>query len=234
MNDDLLQGFENMFNDMIDAKAEFIPIISESDEEILLSGDAPDEIPILPLRGNVLFPGVVMPVTASRKKSKQLLKFVGKSHIPIGVVAQLNDAEEPNFNDMHKIGTLANVIKVLNMPDGSTMAILQGVKRLKLNYLTQDTPFFTANVSYLTESKLPPRGKVFKSQFEQIRTMYDQLIKQTQHIPNEASFAIRNIESPRILLNFIASHLEISLEEKQEILEIDEFVIRANKIYELL
>ena len=234
MNDDLLHGFENMFNDMIDAKAEFIPIISESDEELLLNGDAPDDIALLPLRGNVLFPGVVMPVTASRKKSKLLLKSVGKSHMPIGVVAQLNDADDPNINDLHKIGTLANVIKVLNMPDGSIMAILQGVKRMQINFLTQDTPFFTANVSYMTESKMPPRGKVFKSQLEQLRTMYDQLIKQTQHVPNEASFAIRNIESPRILLNFIASHLEISLEEKQEILEIDEFVIRANKIYDLL
>ena len=234
MNDDLLHGFENMFNDMIDAKAEFIPIISESDEELLLNGDAPDDIALLPLRGNVLFPGVVMPVTASRKKSKLLLKSVNKSHMPIGVVAQLNDADDPNINDLHKIGTLANVIKVLNMPDGSIMAILQGVKRLKINFLTQDAPFFTANVSYITESKMPPRGKVFKSQLEQLRTMYDQLIKQTQHVPNEASFAIRNIESPRILLNFIASHLEISLEEKQAILEIDEFVIRANKIYDLL
>ncbi|MBR4198298.1 MAG: endopeptidase La [Bacteroidales bacterium] len=234
MNDDLLHGFENMFNDMIDAKAEFIPIISESDEELLLNGDAPDDIALLPLRGNVLFPGVVMPVTASRKKSKLLLKSVNKSHMPIGVVAQLNDADDPNINDLHKIGTLANVIKVLNMPDGSIMAILQGVKRLKINFLTQDAPFFTANVSYIAESKMPPRGKVFKSQLEQLRTMYDQLIKQTQHVPNEASFAIRNIESPRILLNFIASHLEISLEEKQEILEIDEFVIRANKIYDLL
>ena len=234
MNDDLLHGFENMFNDMIDAKAEFIPIISESDEELLLNGDAPDDIALLPLRGNVLFPGVVMPVTASRKKSKLLLKSVNKSHMPIGVVAQLNDADDPKINDLHKIGTLANVIKVLNMPDGSIMAILQGVKRLKINFLTQDAPFFTANVSYLTESKMPPRGKVFKSQLEQLRTMYDQLIKQTQHVPNEASFAIRNIESPRILLNFIASHLEISLEEKQSILEIDEFVIRANKIYDLL
>jgi len=234
MNDDLLHGFENMFNDMIDAKAEFIPIISESDEELLLNGDAPDDIALLPLRGNVLFPGVVMPVTASRKKSRLLLKSVNKSHMPIGVVAQLNDADDPNINDLHKIGTLANVIKVLNMPDGSIMAILQGVKRLKINFLTQDAPFFTANVSYIAESKMPPRGKVFKSQLEQLRTMYDQLIKQTQHVPNEASFAIRNIESPRILLNFIASHLEISLEEKQAILEIDEFVIRANKIYDLL
>ena len=234
MNDDLLQGFENMFNDMLDAKAEFIPIISESDEEILLNGYAPDDIAILPLRGNVLFPGVVMPVTASRKKSKQLLKAVGKSHQPIGVVAQLNDADDPNINDLHKIGTLANVIKVLNMPDGSIMAILQGVKRLKINFLTQDTPYFTANVSYLAESKMPPRGKLFKTNLDQLRTMYDQLIKQTQHIPNEASFAIRNIESPRILLNFIASHLEISLDEKQQLLEIDEFVVRANQVYSFL
>lgn len=234
MNDDLIQGFENMFNDMLEAKAEFIPIISESDEELLLSGDAPQDIAILPLRGNVLFPGVVMPVTASRRKSKQLLKFVGKSQMPIGVVAQINDADEPTGDDLHKIGTLANVIKVLNMPDGSMMAILQGVKRFKINSISQETPFFTANVSYLPESKMPPRGKVFKSQLESLRTLYDQLIKQTQHIPNEASFAIRNIESPRILINFIASHLDITLPEKQMFLEIDEFVVRANKIYELI
>ncbi|MBR0072603.1 MAG: endopeptidase La [Bacteroidales bacterium] len=234
MNDDLTRGLESLFNDMIEAKAEFIPIISETDEEMLLNGEAPDEIPILPLRSNVLFPGVVMPVTAGRKKSKILLKNAEKRHLMIGVVAQNSDAENPTGKDLHTIGTLANVLKVLNMPDGSMMAILQGVKRMEIKQFVQDEPFFTAMVSYLPESKLPPRGKVFKSQLEQLRTMYDQLLKQTQHIPNEASFAIRNIESPRILLNFIASHLELSLDEKQTILEIDEFVPRANKVYELL
>ncbi|MBP5240409.1 MAG: endopeptidase La [Bacteroidales bacterium] len=234
MNDDLLHGFENLFNDMIEAKAEFIPIISESDEEMLLKGDAPDEIAILPLRSNVLYPGVVMPVTASRKKSKVLLKTAEKRHLLVGVVAQNNNVDNPAENDLHTVGTLANVLKVLNMPDGSIMAILQGVKRFEIKQFTQNEPFFAAKVVYLQESKLPPRGKVFKSQLEQLRTMYDQLLKQTQHIPNEASFAIRNIESPRILLNFIASHLELSLDEKQTILEIDDFVLRANKVYELL
>ena len=235
MNDDLTRGFENLFNDLIETRAEIIPIISEADEDILLNGDAPDEIPILPLRSNVLYPGVVMPVTAGRKKSKMLLKITQKQRLAIGVVAQRNDVENPTDSDMYKIGTLANVVKVLNMPDGSIMAILQGVKRFEIRDFVQEEPYFTAKVSYVVESELPPRGKVFKTQLESIRTLYDQLVKQSQqNIPNEASFAIRNIESPRILLNFIASHLEISIDEKQKMLEIDDFVTRANKIYELL
>ncbi len=233
MNDDL-QAFENMFSDLLDTKAEFIPIISESDEELLLNGDSPDLLPLLPLRGNVLFPGVVMPVTAGRKKSKTLLRHIQRSHKPIGVVAQSKDADDPTLDDMYHIGTLANVLKVLNMPDGSTMAILQGVKRFQIIDLQQTEPYITANVSYITESKLPPRGKVFKSQMQTLRTMYEQVLKQTQHIPTEATFAINNIESPRILLNFIASHLEISLTEKQKLLEINDFVARANLVYDLL
>lgn len=234
MNDDLIHSFESLFNDLVETKAEFIPIISESDEDMLLNSDAPVVLDLLTLRGNVLFPGVVMPVTAGRKKSKTLLKHAQRNHAPIGVVAQLNDAEDPTEADLYKIGTLANVLKVLDMPDGSMMAILQGVKRFKIEEVLQETPFFTAKVEYLSESKLPPRGKVFKSQLDDMRTLYEQFIKQTQHIPSEASFAIRNIESPRILLNFIASHLEITIHEKQSVLEIDDFVLRANKVYGLL
>ncbi len=233
MNDDL-QAIENMFSDLLDTKAEFIPIISESDEELLLNGDSPDLLPLLPLRGNVLFPGVVMPVTAGRKKSKTLLRHIQRTHKPIGVVAQCKDADDPTLNDMYRIGTLANVLKVLNMPDGSTMAILQGVKRFQIVDLQQTEPYITANVSYLTESKLPPRGKMFKNQMQTLRTMYEHVLKQTQHIPTEATFAINNIESPRILLNFIASHLEISLTEKQKLLETNDFVARANLVYDLL
>ncbi len=232
---DKSQPISRLFADMISAKAEFIPIIGEEEEAILLTDDNnPESLPLLPLRGNVLYPGVILPVTAGRKKSIQLLKHANGSNTRIAVAAQRNNAEEPSIEDIFNIGTMARVLKLLEMPDGNTMAILQGVKRLEINEITSTVPFYTAKVSYIEDQKAPKRDREFKEQIALIRNLYEQIVKASPNIPSEAGFATKNIESPRVLMNFIASHLEISLEERQRYLEINDIRERADIIIALL
>lgn len=230
-----MQPISRLFADMMSAKAEFIPIIGEEEEEILLTDDSnPESLPLLPLRGNVLYPGVILPVTAGRKKSIQLLRHAHRKNERIAVAAQRNNAEEPVLSDIFETGTLARVLKLLEMPDGNTMAILQGIKRLKIKDITSTEPFYTANVSYLEDQKAPKRDREFKNQMTLIRDLYEQIVKSSPNIPSEAGFAIKNIESPRVLMHFIVSHLEISLEERQHYLEIDDIKERANVTVSLL
>jgi ATP-dependent Lon protease len=222
------------FSDFIDSDAEIIPIIS-SDEDLSELDDFPEELPILPLRNTVLFPGVIIPITVGREKSVQLVKEVYKKDKWLGAVAQKDiNIEDPVFEDINEIGTVAKLLKVLDMPDGNTTVIIQGRKRFKLNAITTYDPYLKGEVTMLDNAKEMPENENFTALLSSLKDLSLQIIKQSSSIPNEASFAIRNIEEPTQLINFVCSNLNIDLEKKQELLELDNMEERAEEVLKAL
>lgn len=210
------------FSDILDTDTEFIPLLSSEDEEAMHAEDVPEVLPILPLKNTVLFPGVVIPITVGRDKSIRLIREFYKGTRIIGVVSQKDPlVEDPEFNDLNKIGTVAYIIKILQMPDGSNTAIIQGKRRFVMNQMVQSEPYISANVSAFDN---PPdihrENGEFVALIASLKDLAIQIISKSPNIPSEAAFAIKNIESPSFLVNFISSSLNIELHEKQELLEI--------------
>ena len=212
----------------IDEDAELIPLMTPEDEEEIDKENLPDELPILPLRNTVLFPGVVIPITAGRDKSITLLNEANNGNKTIGVVSQKEESvENPSLNDINRVGVVARILRVLKMPDGNTTVILQGKKRFKIEEIVQETPYLKAKVSDVTETKPPKDNKEFSAIIESIKDLALEIIKESPNIPSEASFAIRNIESNSFLINFVSSNLNLPVEEKQRLLEINNLKDRA-------
>jgi ATP-dependent Lon protease len=221
--------------DLIENETEFIPLLSSEDEEQMNSETVPDTLPILPLRNTVLFPGVVIPITVGRDKSIRLIKDYYKGDRIIGAVAQKDvEIEDPAFTDLNEIGTIAYIIKLLQMPDGSTTAIIQGKKRFQMLQMLQEDPYFTASVQQFGNQNQLVRDKRFNALMSSIKDLAIQIINLSPSLPSDSVFAIRNIESPVFLVNFISSNLNISLEEKQMLLAIDDLIERANTVLGLL
>lgn len=220
---------------MADDEPELIPLLSIQDEENINKENVPKELSILPLRNTVLFPGVVIPITVGRDKSITLIKDAYKSDKIIGVVSQKDtNIEDPGFNDLNKIGTVANIIKMLRMPDGNTTIIIQGKRRFSLVEVTQTEPYLRAKVEPLSEDKAPRNEKEFNALVDSLKDISMQIINQSPQIPSEASFAIRNIESPGFLINFISSNMNLDVAKKQGLLEIVNIKERASKVLEYL
>ena len=223
------------FSEMLDGDSEFIPLLSSEEEQQWALEVVPPVLPILPLRNMVLFPGVVIPITVSRDKSIRLVRDVYKKSRLIGVVSQKNpEVEEPDFEDLNKIGTFANIIKILQMPDGNTTVIIQGRKRLQLKSLFSSEPYFQAEVIAFDKAIKPKNDQRFKALISTIKDLALQIVKLSPNIPSEASFALQNIESPSFLVNFISSNLNISIEQKQELLETLNLQDRANSVLKYL
>jgi len=221
----------NMISDMLDSDTEFIPLLSSEDEELIKAEKLPKKLPVLPLRNTVLFPGVVIPITVGRDKSIKLIKDAYAAKKLIGVVAQKDaEIEEPVLEDLNRIGTVANIIKILQMPDGNTTVIIQGKKRFQLLDLVQSDPYFIAKVSEYDKIENLEQDKKFKALIASLKDLSIQIIKQSPNIPSDAAFAIKNIESPVFLVNFISSNLNIDIVEKQKLLEISDFHERAQKV----
>lgn len=204
----------------IEADAEFIPLITAEEEESMNKEKFPEDLPILPLRNNVLFPGVVIPITVGRDKSIKLIQEANKGNKIIGVVSQKNQEEEsPEFTDLHTIGTVAQILKMLKMPDGSTTVIIQGKRRFEIVQPSQTEPYMRANVKMLKEKAFDKKNKEMDVMFKTIKDLALQIIKESPNIPSEASFAIGNIDSPTFLVNFISSNMNADVSKKQEMLE---------------
>lgn len=212
----------------INEETEFIPLMTSEDEEEINSESLPEELPILPLRNTVLFPGVVIPITAGRDKSIQLLNDAYNDKKEIGVVAQKNkEVENPTKGDINHIGTVARILRVLKMPDGNTTVIIQGKKKFSLNEIVKEEPYLVATVSEIVEDKPVKEDKEFKAIIESIKELSLEIIKESPSIPSEASFAIKNIESSSFLINFISSNMNLTVAQKQELLEIHSLPNRA-------
>ncbi len=210
--------------------SEIISVIADSDFEDDNKGTYPDNLPILPLRNTVLFPGVVFPVTVGRDKSIKLIQDAYKGDKIIGVVAQKDqNIEDPTAKDLYPVGTLAHILKMLKMPDGNITVIIQGKRKFKLDEITQEEPYFRGNITATTDSKAN-KGKETNATVSSIRDLASQIVEVSPNIPSEASFALKNINSPNFLVNFISSNLNVSVDEKQEILELSVFKKKANRV----
>ena len=205
-----------------------------SDDEVEInSTDLPEELAILPLRNTVIFPGVVAPITAGRDKSLRLIRSITEEPKYVGMIAQRDgDNEDPGAADVFPIGTLAQIVKSFKMPDGNTTIIIQGKKRFKVLEWTQTEPYNRAKVEFLPEFVPAEDDVEFNILMESIKDVAAQLIQDSPHIPTEAQAALDNIKSNTFLLNFIASNSSMTLDKKQEVLELDELKDRATKVLE--
>ncbi len=208
--------------------AEFIPLMSAEDEDAMHKEELPEILPILPLRNTVLFPGVVIPITAGRDKSIKLINETNKGSKVIGVVSQKDEnEEEPGISDINTIGTVAKILRVLKMPDGNTTVIIQGKKRFEVAEVITTDPYMTATISEVAEARPEKESEEFSAIIESIKEMALKIIKESPNIPSEAAFAIKNIESSSFLINFVSSNLNIEVEQKQALLEINNLKDRA-------
>lgn len=214
---------------------DFIPLISSEDEEAMQKEEVPDALPLLSLRNTVLFPGVVIPITVGRDRSIRLVKEAHKEETRIGVVSQKNDdIEVPNGEDLNEVGTVAKVIKMLRMPDGSNTVILQGQKRFKWTEIVQEEPYMKARVVEYDAENLPAKDEEHKALMESLKELAVEIIQLSPNIPSEASFAIKSIDSLTFLVNFIGSNMNAPVEEKQALLEVAGIKARARRVLELL
>jgi len=219
-----------LFNsEILDNETELIPLITAEDEEMMNAETTPPELPILPLRNTVLFPGVVIPITVGRDRSIRLIQDVYKGTKTLGVVSQKDgDIEEPRAEDLNKIGTIATIIRMLRMPDGSTTAIIQGKKRFEVLEMVKTEPYFTAKIKEFEEIRPAKDDKSFHALVSSLKDLASDIIKQSPHIPTEAQFALKNIDSPSFLVNFISSNMNAEVVEKQKMLEVADLRERAS------
>lgn len=219
---------------IINEDTEFFPLMSQEDEEEMNNEQTPEVLAILPLRNTVLFPGVVIPITVGRDKSIRLIKDAYKGDRTIGVVSQKDVAiEDPTFSQLNSVGTVALIIKMLQMPDGSTTVIIQGKQRFRLREEVQTLPYIKATVDKFEEIK-PKADKEFKAMVASIKEMAMQIIQLSPNLPSEASIAIKNIESTSFLINFISSNMNADVPVKQQMLEQANLRDRAKMVLEQL
>ena len=226
---DLFERDAFFSSEALENETELIPLITAEDEEQMNAESTPPELPILPLRNTVLFPGVVIPITVGRDRSIRLIQEVYRGDKTLGVVSQKDsDIEEPRPEDLNRVGTLATIIRMLRMPDGSTTAIIQGRKRFEITEMVREQPYFTARIQEFNELRPDKNDKEFDALVSSLKDLALEIIKQSPHIPTEAQFAIKNIDSPSFLINFISSNMNAEVAEKQRMLEVADLRERAN------
>lgn len=227
---------KNFFLQGQDDDMEFMPIIPLTEDEDG-NGDEqelPDELPILPLRNTVLFPGVVIPITVGRDKSIKAVTDAYKADKMVGVVAQKDsNIEEPQIADLEKIGTVAKLVKLIKMPDGGTTIIIQGRKRFELQEITSEEPYFKAKIKILDENKHKGDADL-DALVGSVKDLAAQIISLSPNIPSEAGIILKNIENPSFLIHFVSSNLNCDLKEKQKLLEISDLKERAELLMNLM
>lgn len=225
-----LEDIQDQFDDFEQA----IPLMSEEEEKQLTQSEVPEELPILPLKNTVLFPGVVVPITVGRDRSLKLVKEAYESDKTIGVVSQKNEEDEdPDEGDLYDVGTVAQILKLIKMPDGSKSIVIQGKTTFKVEEYLQKDPYFKANVQpYRQEMDI--EGVELDASIRSVKETASKIVNLSPNIPSEASVAINNINSPNFLLNFISSNLNVSTSDKQDVLEIRKFSERMERVMEFL
>jgi len=219
---------------IINEDTEFFPLLSQDEEDEMSAAEMPEVLSILPLRNTVLFPGVVIPITVGRDKSIKLVKDAYKGDKTIGVVSQLNmEIEDPTFDQLNKVGTIATIIKILQTPDGNTTVIIQGKQRILLTSCVQDEPYIRATVKRYKDKK-HRSTKEFGALLASVKELALEIIQLSPNLPSEAGIAIKNIESPGFLINFISSNMNADLAFKQQLLEMPNLRDRAQKVLEQL
>ena len=224
----------NLLDDHNDAHTEMIPLLDESEDSPIECQDN-DILPLLPLRNMILFPKVVMPITVGRKKSLRLVREVYQKEGELFVGTQINaKVENPALQDIYPMGTVARIVRILEMPDGTTTVILQGKKRATATELVSETPFHTVRINIMDETEPAADDRVFTALVEALKELAIRIIKNSNSIPDEATFAIRNIEKPISLINFICSNFSISLSDKVKLLELNDLTERGYLLLDIL
>ena len=222
-------------SDLINEETEFLPLMSDEDEDKISKEDTPDVMSILPLRNTVLFPGVIIPITIGRDRSVKLIKDAENGKNSIGVVSQKEfDTERPELKDLNEVGTVAQILKMLKMPDGNITAVIQGRKRFKIEEMVQNDPYYKARITDLKEIKPEKNDQEFSALVSSVKDLALRIIDESPNIPAEAAIAIKNIKNTSFIINFVASNMSISLSEKQALLEEVDLKKRAIKVLELL
>ena len=221
-------SFDNLSLQEFDTETDLIPLLTPEDEEEMNNEDLPKSLPILPLRNTVLFPGVVIPISAGRDKSIKLINEAYAGNKIIGVVAQKNEEDEdPTKNDIHTVGTVARILRVLKMPDGNITVILQGKKRFAIDAVTSEKPYLKALIKEVEEKRPSKHDTEFSAIVDSVKDLAITIIKESPNIPSEATFAIKNIESQSFLINFVSSNMNLSVNEKQSLLAMNVLKERA-------
>jgi len=225
-----------LLSDMSDEGGdELIPIITAEAEDDMPTENLPDELPILAVRNTVLFPGVVLPITVSRKKSVRLVRKAHKGDKIVGVVAQKNtNSDDPTGEDLYQVGTVAKILKMLVLPDGNTTIIIQGHSRFKIEAVTEEDPYLTARISLCAESALDKKNKEVKALVSSLKEAAAKMLKLNPEIPQEAQVALDNIDSPSFLTHFLSSNLNVEVAQKQQLLEVNDGMERGTQLLELM
>ena len=229
-------SFERQFFGNNDEEMEIMPIVPLTEDEISDEDkkNLPADLLILPLRNMVLFPNVVIPITVSREKSIQALNEAEKNGKNIGVVSQLDSkSEDPSFDDINKVGTVAQIIKQIKMPDNSITVFIRGRLRFKVNEWLQDEPCFKANVTYL-DDLMPAMDEEYNAMISSVKDMAEQIMRKSNNVPPEAAIVLKNIENISFLNHFIASNLNCETKDKQALLEENDFKLRTENLLRLL
>ena len=186
----------------------------DGDLKDFLNVNTPDEVPVLALRNMVLFPGVVTPILIGRESSKKLVTKAERKGLIIGVVAQLDpDVDYPNIDDLYRVGVYAKVMKLLTLPNGNITAIVQGLGRLQLDEIVSTSPYLEAKVTPLEEIQPEKKDREFKAAADDMRDLVGKYISMSEDIPDEASFAIKNISNPVMVLNFVCTNMPFNYSE---------------------
>ncbi|MBP5260061.1 MAG: LON peptidase substrate-binding domain-containing protein, partial [Paludibacteraceae bacterium] len=218
-----------------DADGEFIPMIADEGDDQTVQLDPEGTLPILALRNMVLFPGIVMPVSIGRPKSLRLVREMYKKSKLIGAVAQRDkNVEDPTPADLFQTGTVAQIVRILEMPDNSTTIILQGKVPFAIGHFVQEDPYIVATAQPIEENNKAPRNKDFKALIAAIKDMASRMVRMSGDMPQEINFALRNIESTRYFVNFVAANLGLPLEDKQLLLQAESLETRANLLLQAL
>ncbi|OFX49893.1 MAG: endopeptidase La [Bacteroidetes bacterium GWA2_30_7] len=224
---------EFYLDDEVNENSELIPIIDENNFDISKDDILPDSLLILPLRNTVMFPGVILPISIGRDKSIKLIKDANKKNKLIGTVAQIDgNIEDPEEKDLYRVGTVAQIIKILQMPDGSTSVIIQGKSRFKIEEITAKEPYFHAKISKLDDIIPKKKDDEFSAIVTSLKELSIKIIHLSSNIPPEASFAVKNIENSQFLINFISSNGDIIIKDKQALLEENDLKIRGINLLE--
>ncbi len=228
-------GQNILITSSLDEENDFIPLISDEDEDVLDRSDVPELLPVLPLRNTVLFPGVIIPITVGREKSIRLIREHYKKNKIIGTIAQIDpDIDDPKTEDLFRIGTVAQIIKILEMPDETTSIIIQGKKRFQVDSFVSEEPYFVAKTTALSDVKPESKDREYEAIVGSLKDLSLRIIKLSSNIPPEASFAVRNIESSSFLINFICSNSDVELKDKQKLLQENNLKIRGTSLLQHL
>lgn len=225
--------------DTLAQRAEIIPLVSKDDESFLLyEENLPDEIPLLPIRSNVLFPGTVMPISVGRKSSLQLVRDAEHKGLRIIACTQRNDSDNPTIDDMYHTGVIARVLRVIDMPRNECMAVLQGTMKCTLEAITSTEPYYMGRATLLDENSKELRPRIFHNQVVKIRRLFADLQQKKNngkgYAAKDVVRSLSNIGSDRILVNYVASHLDVSYGDKQQILECFGYEKRAEMVLEFI